>query len=167
MRTWQYIAIGAAIVVFVAFLYSNNRDEGSEVAGRGDDTSQDTAAGALDNTLYTLNPQASIELLLEQSTLPPEVVPALTAAQDAYVQASTLPADQAIPLLQTSVDQLTQAADQVEAMAQDASNQVTADNLRRLSKSILVVRDRVQDDLDQLKETGTPVAMRGYERIAA
>lgn len=167
MKTWQYVAASIAILAMVAFLITNNRDEGSEVAGRGDDTSQSTSAGALDATLYTLNPQASIELLLEQSALPEEAVPGLTEAQRLYTEAMTAPADQAATLLEQAVDQLEQTASLVEGMAQDASNQVTADNLRRLSSSILVVRDRVQGDLDLLIETGTPVAQLRIERIAA
>jgi len=167
MRTWQYIGIAAAVIALFAFIHSNNRDEESEVAGRGDDTSQSTTYGALDATLYTLNPQASIELLLEQSALPEEAVAGLTEAQRLYGEAMTAPADQAIPLLESAIVQLEQTANLVENMAGDASNQVTADNYRRLSKSILVIRDRVQDDLDLLEETGTPVSEAAYERIPA
>ena len=167
MKPWQYIVIAAGIVAIVAFIYSNNRDEESEVFGRGDDTSQSTTAGAFDATMYTLNPQASLELLLEQSGLPEEIVPGLTEAQRLYVEAMSKPAAEAIPLLEACVDQLEATAEQVENMAGDSSNQVSADNYRRLSQSILVVRDRVQSDLDLLEETGSPVTQASYERIAA
>ena len=167
MKSWQYIAIAVGIVAIVAFVISNNRDQDSEVAGRGDDTAQSTTAGAFDATLYTLNPQASIELLLEQSGLPPEVVPGLTEAQRLYVEAGSKPAAEAIPLLQSAVDQLEQTAELAADMSTDTSNQVTSDNYKRLSQSILVISDRVQSDLELLEETGTPAPQAFNERIAA
>jgi hypothetical protein len=167
MRPWHYFVAAIALAAIVALIFTNNRDEGSEVAERGDDTSQTTAAGALDATLYTLSPSASIELLLEQSTLPEEAVPGLTEAQRLYVEASGKPAVEAVPLLQQAEDQLTETAELVADMADDSSNQVTADNLRRLSSSILVIRDRVQADLELLEGTGTPVPEVAHERNVA
>ena len=167
MKPWHYGALAIAVVALVAFIYSNNRDQESEVAGRADDTSQETTSGALDAALYTLNPQASIELILEQSALPDEAVPGLTEAQRLYTEASSKSAAEAIPLLEQAVDQLDATAELVANMAVDASNQVTADNLRRLSTSILVIRDRVQEDLDSLQGTGTPVALIVRERNVA
>ena len=167
MKPWHYAVAAFAIAALVALIYTNNRDEESEVAERGDDTSQTTTSGALDATLYTLSPSASIELLLEQSTLPEEAVPGLTEAQRLYEEALTKPADEAIPLLQQAEDQLTETAELVADMAVDTSNQVTADNLRRLSSSILVIRDRVQADRELLEGTGSPVPAAAQERNAA
>ena len=167
MRPWHYVVAAIALAAIVAFIYTNNRDEESEVAERADDTSQTTASGALDATLSTLSPSASIELLLEQSTLPEEAVPGLTEAQRLYVEALEKPAAEAIPLLQQAEDQLTETAELVADMADDSSNQVTADNLRRLSSSILVIRDRVQADLELLEGTGTPVPEVAHERNVA
>jgi hypothetical protein len=167
MRLWHYVVAAIAIAGIVALIVTNNKDEESEVAERADDTSQTTASGALDATLYTLSPSASIELLLEQSTLPEEAVPGLTEAQRLYAEALGKPAAEAIPLLQQAEDQLSETADLVADMADDSSNQVTTDNLRRLSTSILVIRDRVQADRELLEETGTPVAEVALERNAA
>jgi hypothetical protein len=167
MKPWHYAVAALAIAAVIALIYSNNRDEESEVAERADDTSQTTTSGALDATLYTLSPTASIELLLEQSTLPDEAVPGLTEAQSLYEQALEVPPAEAIPLLQQAEDQLTETAELVADMAVDASNQVTADNLRRLSSSILVVRDRVQADRELLEGTGSPVPVAAQERNAA
>ena len=167
MRPWHYVVAAIAIVGIIALIYTNNKDEESEVPERADDTSQTTTSGALDATLYTLSPGASIELLLEQSTLPEEAVPGLTEAQRLYAEALEAPAAEAVPLLQQAEDQLTETADLVSDMATDTSNQVTADNLRRLSTSILVIRDRVQADRELLEGTGTPVPATAQERNAA
>lgn len=167
MRPWHYVVIALGIAAIVALVYTGNRDEESEVAGQADGTYQEIAAGALDTTLYTLAPNAAIELLLEQSALPEEAVPGLTEAQSLYVAAMGVPADEAIPLLQQSEDQLTETAELVADMAVDASNQVTADNLRRLSSSIQVIADRVQADRELLEGTGTPLPAAAFERIAA
>jgi len=167
MRPWHYLVAALAAVAIVAFVYTNNRDDESEVAGRADDTSQSTTAGAMSTTLYTLPPNAAIELLLEQSGLPEEVVPGLTAAQGLYDQAMQAPEEEAIALLEQCEDELNQAAEIAGDLAIDASNQVAADNLRRLSASILSISERVQADRESLEGTGTPVPVAAAERIAA
>ncbi len=167
MRPWHYVVAALGLAAIVALIYSNNRDDGSTVASRAGDTSQSTTAGALEATLYTLAPNASIELLLEQSTLPEEAVPGLTAAQSLYVEAMGNPAGEAIPLLQQAEDELEATAELVGEMAVDSSNQVTADNLKRLSSSILVISDRVQADRELLEGSATPVPAAAQERIAA
>jgi len=167
MRPWHYVVAAFALAAIVALIYTNNRDQEADVAERADDTSQTTSAGALDAALYTLSPSASIELMLEQSTLPEEAVPGLTEAQRLYEEALGKPSAEAIPLLQQAEDQLNETAELVADMAVDSSNQVTADNLRRLSSSILVIHDRVQADRELLEGTGTPISEAAQERNLA
>lgn len=167
MRPWQYIVAAIALVAIVALIYTSNQDEDIVVAERADESSQTSASGALDTTLYTLSPSASIELLLEQSNLPEEAVPGLTEAQSLYVEALGKPAAEAVPLMQQAEDQLAETAELVADLADDSSNQVSSDNLRRLSSSILVIGDRVQADRELLEGTGTPVPAAAQERKAA
>src|SRR5690349_20284296 len=158
MRTWYYVLGGFVVVTIFALIITNNRHDGTTVAPQMSDTTMSQAAGAQGTALYYLSPASSMDILLKSSTLPEEAKAPLEQARSLYLQALQSSATDAIPLLDQSIDNLNQAVSIVSKQAEDASNQVTQNNLKYLASGIDVVQSRVEDDRALLSGTGTPLA---------
>jgi hypothetical protein len=164
MRVWYYFLGGFVVAAIIALIITANRDDGTTVAPQSSNTTSSTASGSYQSTLYSLSPASSMELLLQSSTLPEAAKAPLQQAESLYQQALQASAADAIPLLDQCVDNLKQAQSIVSDEAEDASNQVSQDNLKRMAGNIEVVRTRVEDDRALLDGTGTPIAAGIIER---
>ena len=89
--------------------------------------------------------------------MPQEAEAPLTEAANQYQQALTVPPAEATVLLEQSLASLNDAESIVEDAAEDASNQASQEALKRDAAAIDAIAARVEDDLQLVQQTGSPV----------
>jgi hypothetical protein len=157
MRGWAYLFGILAALGIVALLITDNRVDGETVAPQADNTTSELAAGSFQAAIGALSPVTSIQLLIAGGTLPQEAEAPLTDAANQYQEALTLPPAEAAVLLEQSLANLNDAESIVEDAAEDASNQASQEALKRSAAAIDAITARVEDDLQLVQQTGSPV----------
>lgn len=157
MRGWAYLFGILAVLGIAALIVTDNRADGETVAPQADNTTSELTAGSFQAAIGALSPVTSIQLLIAGGTLPQEAEAPLTEAANQYQQALTLPPTEAAVLLEQSLASLNDAESIVENAAEDASNQAGQEALKRSAAAIDAIEARVEDDLQLVQETGSPV----------
>lgn len=157
MRGWAALVAILSVLGILALIITDNRVDGETVAPQAGNTNAELAAGAFEAAIGVLSPTTSMQLLIDGGTLPAEAQTALTSAADQYQQALSLPPAEASALFEQSLANLQTAQNITEDAALDASNQVSADALKRSAKAIDTISARVESDLKLVQQTGSPV----------
>lgn len=157
MRGWAYLFGILAALGIVALIITDNRVDGETVAPQTGNTTSGLASGSFQAAIGALSPVTSIQLLIAGGTLPEAAEAPLTEAANQYQQALTLPPAEASVLLEQSLASLNNVESIVEDAAEDASNQVSQEALKRSAVAIDAIEARIDSDLQLVKETASPV----------
>jgi GAF domain-containing protein len=148
MSVWTWVAgiVGGAAIVILLVV----GDEDHNFSGRDREALFEGPPQALISAPAAIGAEQAMTIVVAQEEAPAEVQPLLEEVRQLLATAATQSPEEAKPTLQQAKDTLNGAIDQIEAAADDTSNDLTKIRLLRLALVLNRVEDLIQIRLDRL-----------------
>jgi len=148
MSVWTWVAgiVGGAAIVILLVVGDDDHD----FSGRDREALFEGPPQALISAPAAIGAEQAMTIVVAQEEAPAEVQPSLEEVRQLLATAATQSPEEAKPTLQQAKDTLNGAIDQIEAAADDTSNDLTKIRLLRLALVLNRVEDLIQIRLDRL-----------------